>query len=87
MYNIFVFGCTRSSLHSGLSLTVRGERGLLAGCDARALGTWASAVVVQGLSCPMACGIFQTQGSNSRPLHWQAGSCSVYHQGGPPILS
>jgi len=26
------------------------------------------------LSCPEACGIFPDQGSNPRPLHWQADS-------------
>ena len=37
-------------------------------------GLWASAVVVPGLSCPMACGIFPGQESNLFPLHWQADS-------------
>ena len=32
-------------------------------------GTWASVVVVQGLSCPAACGIFLDQGSNPCPPH------------------
>ena len=31
-----------------------------------------SSVVVHGLSCSAACGIFLDQGSNPRPLHWQA---------------
>ena len=30
-----------------------------------------SAVVVHGLSCPVACGIFLNQGSNPCPLSWQ----------------
>ena len=29
---------------------------------------------VPGFSCPEACGIFPHQGSNQRPLHWQADS-------------
>ena len=33
-----------------------------------------SVVVVYGLSCPVACGIFADQGSNPCPLHWQADS-------------
>ena len=37
-------------------------------------GTWASVVVVHGLSCSAACGIFLDQGSNPCPLHWQADS-------------
>ena len=55
-------------------------------CGAQALGTWASVavarrlwssgsvVVVHGLSCSAACGIFLDQGSNQCPLHWQADS-------------
>ena len=33
-----------------------------------------SVVVVHGLSCSVACGIFLDQGSNPCPLHWQADS-------------
>ena len=33
-----------------------------------------SVVVAHGLSCSEACGIFPDQGSNPRPLHWQADS-------------
>ena len=33
-----------------------------------------SVVVVHGLSCSAACGIFLDQGSNPCPLHWQADS-------------
>ena len=40
----------------------------------RLKGTQASVVVVHGLDCPMACGIFPDQGSNLCPLHWQADS-------------
>ena len=29
-------------------------------------------VLVHGLNCPMACGIFPDQGLNLCPLHWQA---------------
>ena len=35
----------------------------------RLLGMGASVVVVHGLSCPAACGIFPDQGSNRCPLH------------------
>ena len=41
---------------------------------ARSLGALASVVVAHGLSCSVACGIFPDQGSNPRPLHWQADS-------------
>ena len=37
-------------------------------------GMWASVVVVHGLSCSEACGIFLDQGLNRGPLHWQADS-------------
>ena len=64
-------------------------------CGARALGTRASVVVarglqstgsvvvVHGLSCSAACGIFPDQGSNLCPLHWQADSQPLRHQGSP----
>ena len=35
------------------------------------------------LSCSVACGIFSEQGSNPCPLHWQAGSQPLHHQGSP----
>ena len=34
-------------------------------------------------SCYAACGIFPDQGSNPRPLHWQADSQPLSHQGIP----
>ena len=43
-----------------------------------------SVVVAHGLSCSAACGIFPDQGSNPCPLHWQADSQPLRHQGGPP---
>ena len=33
------------------------------------LCTWASVIVMHGLSCPMECGIFLDQGLNPCPLH------------------
>ena len=42
-----------------------------------------SVVVAHGPSCSMACGIFPDQGSNPCPLHWQADSQPLYHQGSP----
>ena len=44
-----------------------------------------SVVVAQGPSCSAACGIFPDQGSNPCPLHWQADSQPLRHQGSPPI--
>ena len=36
----------------------------------RLQGVWTSVVVVHGLSCSEACGIFLDQGSNPYPPHW-----------------
>ena len=43
------------------------------------------AVVVHGPSCSAACGIFPDQGSNPCPLHWQADSQPLRHQGSPNL--
>ena len=40
-----------------------------------------SVVVAHGPSCSAACGIFPDQGSNPCPLHWQADSQPLRHQG------
>ena len=42
-----------------------------------------SVVVAHGPSCSAACGILPDQGSNPRPLHWQADSQPLRHQGSP----
>ena len=47
-------------------------------CRARAQEWWC-----KGLA---ACGIFPDQGSNSRPLHWQADSYPLCHQAIPKSL-
>ena len=43
-------------------------------------------VVAHGPSCSTACGIFPDQGSNPCPLHWQADSQPLRHQGSPALL-
>ena len=40
-------------------------------------------VVVHGLSCFTACGIFLNQGLNLCPLHFEADSQLLDHQGSP----
>ena len=45
-----------------------------------------SVVVAHGPSCSVACGILPDQGSNPCPLHWQADSQPLRHQGSPHIL-
>ena len=42
-----------------------------------------SVVVAHGPSCSAACGIFSDQGLNPCPLHWQADSQPLRHQGSP----
>ena len=44
-----------------------------------------SAVVAHGPSCSAARGILPDQGSNPRPLHWQADSQPLRHQGSPDV--
>ena len=45
-----------------------------------------SVVVAHGPSCSAACGIFPDQGSNPCPLHQQADSQPLRHQGSPGRL-
>ena len=45
-----------------------------------------SVVVAHGPSRSAACGIFPDQGSNPCPLHWQADSQPLRHQGSPCVL-
>ena len=40
-------------------------------------------IVAHGSSYSAACGIFPDQGSNPCPLHWQADSQPLRHQGSP----
>ena len=44
-----------------------------------------SVAVAHGPSCSAACGIFPDQGSNPCPLHWQADSQPLRHQGSPSV--
>ena len=68
-----------SSRCAGLSLS---RPLLLRGTGSRHAG---SAVVAHGPSCSAACGIFPGQGSNPCPLHQQADSQPLRHQGSPDI--
>ena len=63
--------CWAFTVALGLSLVAVSEGcSLVAELGCRA---WLSSVA-PGLSCPMACRIFQDQESNPSPLHWQADS-------------
>ena len=66
-----------SSRCAGLSLS---RPLLLRSTGSRRAG---SVVVVHGPSCSAACGTFPDQGSNPCPLHWQADSQPLRHQGSP----
>ena len=66
-----------SSWCTGLSLS---RPLLLRSTDSRRTGL---VVVAHGPSCSAACGIFPDQGSNPCPLHWQADSQPLRHQGSP----
>ena len=78
---------------AGLHLAVRSFRHLSHSFNRhlRVLGTGriqlrrgtSSIVVGRGLSCSEACGIFPDQGLNLCPLHWQADSYPLHHQGSP----
>ena len=68
-----------SSLCVGLSLS---RHLLLRSTSSRHAG---SVVVAHVPICSTACGIFPDQGSNLCPLHWQAGSQPLRHQGSPPL--
>ena len=45
-----------------------------------------SVAVAHGPSCSAACGIFPDQGLNPCPLHWQADSQQLRHQGSPLFI-
>ena len=68
-----------SSRFAGLSLS---WPPLLRSTGSRRAG---SAVVAHGPSCSAACGIFSDQGSNPCPLHRQADSQPLRHQGSPVL--
>ena len=80
--------CARAFSSSGkrgpLFIAVRGPltivASLVGSLGSRRTG---SVVVAHGPSCSVACGIFPDQGSNLRPLHWQADSQPLRHQGSP----
>ena len=69
-----------SSRCAGLSLS---RPLLLRSTGSRRAG---SVIVAHGPSCSAACGIFPDQGSNLCPLHWQADSQPLCHQGSPKTI-
>ena len=77
---VAAIGGHSSSRCAGLSLS---RALLLRSTGSRHTG---SVVVAHGPSCSAACGIFPDQGSNPCPLHWQADSQPLRHQGSPLFL-
>ena len=90
---LFIFGCVGSSFLC-VSLVVASGGHSSSRCAGLSL-SWplflrrtssrraGSVVVAHGPSCSAACGIFPDQGSNLCPLHWQADSQPLHHQGSP----
>ena len=75
----------------GLSLVVASEGHSSSRCAGLSLSgstgsrRAGSVIVAHGPSCSVACGIFPDQGSNPCPLHWQADSQPLRHQGNPRV--
>ena len=94
-FNLFIYGCVGSSfLCEGFSPGVASgghSSSLCAGLSPsrplllRSTGSRraGSVIVAHEPSCSVACGIFPDQGSNPCPLHWQADSQPLHHQGSP----
>ena len=92
---LFIYGCFGSSfLCEGFSLVAAGGGHSSSRCAGLSLSwpllLWStgsrpagSVIVAHGPSCSAACGIFPDQGSNPCPLHWQADSQPLRHQGSP----
>ena len=92
---LFIYGCVGSSflcegflqlrqvgatLHRGAQAShCRG----LSCCGAQAPDAQAQQLWLTGLVAPRHVGIFPDQGSNPCPLHWQADSQPLRHQGSP----
>ena len=90
LFIIFIFGCVGSLFLCEGFLQLRRvgatlHRGARASLLRRPLllRSTGSVIVAHGPSCSAACGIFPDQGSNPCPLHWQADSQPLRHQGSP----
>ena len=96
LFILFIFGCTYLSLFIFIAAhrvsPVVASRG---SCSLQCVGfslRWlsllqsvGSLVVVHGLSCPIACGVFLDQGYNLHPQHWQVDCQPLEHQGSPDL--
>ena len=66
-----------------LFIAVRGPLTIAASLAEHRLQTRRLSNLAHGPSRSAACGIFPDQGSNPCPLHWQADSQPLHHQGSP----
>ena len=93
-FYLFIFGCVGSSFlcesflqlwHAGATLHRGARTSHHRGLSLRSTGSRraGSATVAHGPSRSAACGIFPDQGSNPCPVHWQADSQPLRHQGSP----
>ena len=82
------FHCSAQASHySGLSCSGAQALGIQASVVGARWPKSSGLVVVEPrLSCSMSCRIFSDQGFNPCPLHWQANSNPLIHQGGPSVL-
>ena len=71
---LFIAVCGPLTIAASLVAEHRLQTHRLSSCGSRA-------------SCSAACGIFPDQGSNPCPLHWQADSQPLRHQGSPQAHS
>ena len=77
--DLFIVGYAGSSL---LQAFLQWQQmAALSGYDVWASRLRAQTVAVHRLSCSLACGIFLDRGSNPHPVHWQAASSPLSHQG------
>ena len=89
-FSLFLFSCAGSwLLHAGLLWLQQAGPALCRGAQASHCGGFSccgARALEPGLSrcsCLVACGIFPEQGSDPRPLHWEADSLPLDHQGTP----
>ena len=97
LFNIYFWLCWVFVSVRGLSLVAASGGHASSRCTglslSRPLLLWStgsrrtgSVIVAHGPSPSAACGIFPDQGSNPCPLHWQADSQPLRHQGSPQVL-
>ena len=83
LFILFIFLAVLGLRFCARAFSSCGKRGPLFIAVRGPLTIVASVVVAHGPSCSAACGILPDQGSNPRPLHWQADSQPPRHQGSP----